>query len=138
MKYAEPYRRFAAFLIDMCVLMALYILLGFLLGLSALSKQLMALPLLGLWFFGGLFGMAWFYYAISESSKWQATLGKKIVRIQVVSVKGERIGFWRASVRYFGKLISRLAAFLGLLMIFFTEKKQALHDKIAATVVIQK
>lgn len=138
MKYAAPHKRLFAFFVDLLILLGFNLLMGFVLGISALASQVLALPLLGLWFFGGLVVATWLYHAFFESSAWRATIGKRIFQLQVVTIEGKKIGFWRATARHFGKFVSRLIGFLGLLMIFFTEKKQALHDKIAATVVIQK
>ena len=105
-------------------------------GLSFFYYPLSTLPLFGLWWYCGLFGLSWLYFAGLESSKWQATLGKQILKLRVVDLNGNRVSFWRASARYFGKIISRMTFMVGFLMILFTRKKQALHDKIAATLVI--
>ena len=43
--------------------------------------------------------MTWLYYPLLESSKWQATLGKKILGLQVTDVRGERITFLRAAFK---------------------------------------
>jgi uncharacterized RDD family membrane protein YckC len=48
---------------------------------------------------------------------------------------GQRISFARATARFLGKLVSALILGIGFLMAAFTEKKQALHDLIAATIV---
>jgi len=39
----------------------------------------------------------WLYFTIFESSKWQATLGKKMLGIKVVDENGRRIGFGTAN-----------------------------------------
>lgn len=137
MKYAAAHKRFFAFFTDLFILFGFYLLTGFLLGISALSNKLIALPLLGLWFFGGLLLASWLYHAILESSKWKATIGKRFFGLQVVGLEGNQISFLRASLRHFSKALSRFIVFVGFLMIFFTKKKQALHDKIASTVVIE-
>jgi uncharacterized RDD family membrane protein YckC len=80
----------------------------------------------------------WLYYALLESSTWQATLGKKALGLEVTDVEGRRISFGRASGRFFAKIISALILFIGFIMAGFTEKKQALHDIIAGTLVIRK
>jgi uncharacterized RDD family membrane protein YckC len=80
----------------------------------------------------------WLYYALLESSTWQATLGKKALGLEVTDVEGRRISFGRASGRFFAKIISTLILFIGFIMAGFTEKKQALHDIIAGTLVIRK
>ena len=79
----------------------------------------------------------WLYYALFQSSKWQATPGKRFFRIKVVDYHGNRISFGRATARYFSKYLSSLIFFIGYFMIIFTEKKQALHDMIAKTLVVK-
>jgi uncharacterized RDD family membrane protein YckC len=49
-----------------------------------------------------------------------------------------RISFGRATGRFFAKIISSIILFIGFIMAGFTEKKQALHDMIAGTLVIRK
>lgn len=80
----------------------------------------------------------WLYYAIMESSAHQATLGKKILGLRVTDLDGRRIGFGRATGRYFGKIISAIILLIGYIMAAFTEKKQALHDILAGTLVLKK
>jgi uncharacterized RDD family membrane protein YckC len=79
----------------------------------------------------------WLYYALMESSKYQATLGKMAVGAKVTDLEGRRISFGRASGRYFGKIISGMILMIGYIMAGFTEKKQALHDMLANTLVIR-
>jgi uncharacterized RDD family membrane protein YckC len=80
----------------------------------------------------------WLYYALMESSSLQATCGKMAVGIGVTDAEGNRIGFRRATARYFGKLISGLPLLLGYAMAGFTPKKQALHDIMAGCLVLNK
>jgi len=80
----------------------------------------------------------WLYYALLESSAWQATLGKKALGLEVTDMEGRRISFGRATGRFFAKIISSIILFIGFIMAGFTEKKQALHDMIAGTLVIRK
>lgn len=77
------------------------------------------------------------YYAIFQSSKWQATVGKKLLHIKVTTLNGERIGFIRAVGRHLAMTFLSSILFIGYLMVFFTKKKQALHDMIAKTVVVK-
>jgi len=138
MKYSGLLKRLVAYSIDCLTLIGLYMVLGLVLGSSLFFHPLSMLPMVGFWFYGGIFFIAWLYFALLESSKWQATLGKKVLKIQVVDLEGHRIGFWRASSRYFCKFVSRIIFCIGFLMIPFTKKKQALHDKLASTLIIQK
>ncbi len=80
----------------------------------------------------------WLYYALMESSRYQATLGKMALGIIVTDIKGNRLNFSRATGRYFGKIVSALICYVGFFMAGFTEKKQALHDLLASTLVVMK
>jgi uncharacterized RDD family membrane protein YckC len=79
----------------------------------------------------------WLYFALQESSPRQATLGKQVVHIKVVDYKGDRISFGKATGRYFGKILSALILYIGFIMAAFTERKQALHDIMANTLVVE-
>lgn len=81
--------------------------------------------------------ISWLYFAAFESSPWQATPGKKVLGLRVTNLEGKRLGFIRASGRYFGKIISSLLFGVGFLMAGFTEKKQALHDMLAGCLVLR-
>jgi uncharacterized RDD family membrane protein YckC len=82
--------------------------------------------------------LSWLYYALLESSSWQGTLGKKALGLEVTDLAGSRISFGRATGRYFARWISVMTVGIGYIMAGFTEKKQALHDIIAGTLVIRK
>jgi uncharacterized RDD family membrane protein YckC len=78
------------------------------------------------------------YNTLMESSKWQGTLGKMALGIKVTDMEGNRISIGKAFLRAFGKIISGSIMLIGYLMAAFTEKKQALHDLIASTLVVKK
>ena len=46
--------------------------------------------------------------------------------------------FARATGRHFAKYLSSMILFIGYIMAGFTERKQALHDIIASTVVVRR
>ena len=79
-----------------------------------------------------------FYMAWMHSSSSQATLGKMAVGIKVVRSDGERISILRAFGRNFAYIQSSMLLFIGLIMAGFTERKQALHDFICDTLVVDK
>ncbi|GGK34442.1 RDD family protein [Salinarimonas ramus] len=83
------------------------------------------------------FGVTWLYFAVMESSSMQGTLGKRALGLKVVNSEGGRIGFGRATGRYFAKAISALILFIGYFMAGWTRGKRALHDMIADTYVIK-
>jgi uncharacterized RDD family membrane protein YckC len=83
--------------------------------------------------------LQWLYYAWMESSEHQATLGKMALGLIVTDLNDHRISFARATGRFFSKIITGLIPlFIGWIMAGFTEKKQALHDMIASTLVLRK
>jgi uncharacterized RDD family membrane protein YckC len=80
----------------------------------------------------------WLYEAFMLSSEWQATLGKRVMSVVVTGIDGKRISFARATARHFAKYISAVLLCFGFIMAAFTAKKQALHDMIAETLVVQR
>lgn len=82
--------------------------------------------------------LGWLYYAGMESSERQATLGKSVMGIYVTDLYGQRISFLRATGRYFAKILSALILMIGYIMAAFTERKQALHDMLASTLVLSR
>jgi uncharacterized RDD family membrane protein YckC len=90
---------------------------------------------LGLMFISML--VKWLYFALQESSSAQATIGKRVMGLRVTDLAGQRLGFGQASGRFFAKIVSNLTACIGYIMAGFTERKQALHDMIAGTLVVK-
>ncbi len=83
--------------------------------------------------------VSWLYYAWMESSERQATLGKMALGLIVTDLDDRRVTFGRATGRFFSKMITGLIPLgIGYAMAGFTEKKQALHDMIASTLVLRK
>lgn len=77
------------------------------------------------------------YYTLFEASSWQATPGKRILRLYVTDLNGQRITFQRALLRNLARQISGIF-FIGYVLAGFTEKKQALHDIIAGCLVFRR
>jgi len=139
LEYAGFWIRFVALIIDSIVLGVVNMVLSF-----ALIGGGMGMASTGDY---GTFGMMFVvyyiiaisvnvaYYALMESSARQATLGKMAVGIKVGNEQGGRISGLNAVGRYFSKIISALILCIGYIMAAFDVKKQALHDKIASTVV---
>jgi uncharacterized RDD family membrane protein YckC len=77
----------------------------------------------------------WLYEALLTSSSWQATVGKKLLKLKVTDMAGNRVSFGRATGRFFGKILSGMICYIGFIMVAFTERKQGMHDMIAGTLV---
>lgn len=154
-KFAGFWWRFLAYLIDgvliwffnWIVITPVMALFG-LTAASAISSgnmdETQAIGLLGAVFGAAmvlylvLIVVTWLYFALMESSKFQGTVGKIAIGIIVTDMEGNRISFARATGRYFGKILSSLIFMIGYIMAGFTEKKQALHDMLAGTLVWKK
>ena len=80
----------------------------------------------------------WLYRAAFESSRRQATLGKQALGLIVTDEAGRPISFGRATGRYFASIISWLILGIGFMMAGWTQRRQALHDMIAGTLVVKR
>jgi uncharacterized RDD family membrane protein YckC len=127
--YAGFWRRFAAYAIDYVLVFLCSAALAIAASLSGLLPD--DAPQISVIVLAGYF----FYCALLESSSWQATVGKRALGLKVTDRRGERIGFGRAAVRFVAKFLSALTLCLGYLVMLFTERRQALHDLIAGTLV---
>jgi uncharacterized RDD family membrane protein YckC len=86
-----------------------------------------------------LSGLAIVIYSVIAIANYQTTLGKNFFHLKVVSSDGGKIGYGKAIVREFlGKILSSIVLSLGYLWVIWDKEKQAWHDKIAGTYVIQK
>lgn len=138
--YAGFWLRFAAYLIDTVLLGLVFVPVGVVLGLmQAASVNSQGPDLMpginGLINVGSILA-GWLYSSLLESSSWQGTVGKKVVGLRVTDLDGNRISFGKATGRYFGKILSSLICLVGFFMAAFTEKRQALHDQLAGTLVL--
>lgn len=135
--YAGFWARFAAAVLDGVAVGVIGGTAGFALGFAG---GLAGFGAAGVAFVGGVAGLAlgWLYFALTESGPRRATPGKRALRLQVVTARGEeRISFLRATGRWAGQYLSLLPLCLGYLMQPFTARRQALHDLLAGTVVVQ-
>lgn len=144
--YGGFWIRFVALIIDYVILGAVLLpvraVLAGIFGLGAihhleqgdLSDLFVLIPTLQLLWTGA----GWLYEALLLSSPWQATLGKKALGLRVTDESGNRITFLRATGRHFAKYVSVMTLFIGFIMAGFTDRKRALHDMIAGTLVMKE
>jgi len=140
--YASPLNRLLAFAVDLVllligmvvVLFALAVLLLFWLASSGQDPSAEVQIGLTIALNVILLALSWLYFAGLESSAWQATVGKRAARLVVTDLYGRRIGFGRATGRYFAKLFIVVGAWFT----FFTPRRQALHDLMSETVVVRR
>lgn len=139
MRYAGFWRRFAAYLIDYVLLVIAAVVLVFALSVSgAIGNSDISANSAEVLINVFAFFAAWIYFALQESGGFQGTIGKRALGLKVFDLQGRRISFGRATGRYFGKILSSIILGIGWLMVVFTQRKQALHDKVAGTVVLYR
>jgi uncharacterized RDD family membrane protein YckC len=79
----------------------------------------------------------WLYEALLTSSSWQGTVGKRVLQLKVTDELGNRIGFGRATGRFFAKILSSMFFCIGFIMVGLTDRKRGLHDMLAGTLVMK-
>lgn len=134
-------RRFAALILDRLILggicLVLLVVLAVALAFAGPAREQGAKWLV-LGFYPLVFLINLLYSSLLDSSAHQATWGKRAMGIKVATLDGRRIGFGHAVGRWFAKLLSYLTLCIGFLMAAFTSRKQALHDMVASTVVVDR
>lgn len=121
--YAGFWLRFVAYIIDSIIVGVVSGILGAIIPSMAGIINLLVIGV---------------YYIYLESSEYQATVGKILLGLKVTDLKGNRITPQVATIRFLGRFVSAIILGIGYIMAAFTEKKQALHDIIAGTLVIQR
>lgn len=128
MNYSGFWIRFLAYLVDSFIVTVGFV--GIMLLLSAMGLELAGAEIIFL-----VLGIL--YWALMQSSKQQATLGKALCGLKVGGPNGERISVQRALGREAAKIISSLTLLIGFVIAAFTRNKQALHDFVASTYVVR-
>lgn len=149
--HAGLWRRFAASIIDSLitsvasyiVLIPLALILGMGMGeiMGTESSGASVLFMLAQYALG--IGIPAAYFGWMHSSSSMASLGKMAVGIKVCRTNGEGISFARAIGRYFAYTLfvlftCGLGALISGLMVAFSQNKQALHDMICDTIVVDR
>jgi uncharacterized RDD family membrane protein YckC len=125
MVFAGPMRRLYAFTIDFGLIMMIIYTVAPAAGGALFSQEATAPDLV---FFLG--------YFIIPTMIWGRTPGKWVAGIVVVDSDGRTPGPAVIPREMIGKLVSYLAAGVGLFWLIFDPKRQGWHDKIAGTYVV--
>jgi hypothetical protein len=85
------------------------------------------------------FGFGWgaVYFATFTTLMRGQTPGKKLLGIRVIRLDGEALTGWMSFERFGGYAASAATGLLGFAQILWDRNRQALHDKVAETVVIR-
>jgi len=120
---ATFFARFGALLIDAILLTVIGFLIRF--GIGQVAGSLVALVI----------GIG--YYGYLEGSTSGQTLGKRALGIRVIDFRtGGPIGFGRAVIRYFSRILSTIPCLLGYFWMLWDKERQTWHDKLATDVVV--
>lgn len=84
------------------------------------------------------FGWSGLYFTLFVTLWRGMTPGKRLMRIRIVRLDGKPIGWWVAFNRFGGYAASIFTGLLGFFEMIWDLNRQALHDRIAATVVVKE
>ena len=82
------------------------------------------------------FGWAAFYFSVFIAWWHGQTPGKRLLKIKVLKLDGSSLNLWESFGRYGGYGAGLATGLLGFLQIYWDPNRQAIQDKISATLVI--
>jgi uncharacterized RDD family membrane protein YckC len=151
--YAGLPRRVAAYLIDMIIGFSVIMAAGFtarILFAAGFLTPVQPTDPVTLWHSLGVglqltvllayvLAMGPIYFALFESSPWQATFGKRLLTIHVTGDDGQRVSLARSSGRWIARFVCSWFAgsLVSIVLIPTTENHKALHDYLAHTLVLK-
>jgi uncharacterized RDD family membrane protein YckC len=135
MVYAGFWRRFAAWVIDSVIVMVVFLLIALMtFGEKDLNDMT---PLMGTWVRDLMLPLLNVAYCVwLDSSKLQGTIGKCLLGMRVVTVKGERLSLGRALWRTLGVVLVAMTFGLGFVIMRLMKKRQGFQDLMAGSVVV--
>jgi uncharacterized RDD family membrane protein YckC len=158
--FAGFWRRAGAWFVDALVIYTTYLLIAFFIWDDLLMQTAIQDPDSGEVFYSYipsllgllLVGVATLaYFAFQESSRAQATLGKRAFKIRVCNYNGDKISLLTAGYRAWPlwlpglintvailDLVVGLASLLACLVVAFTKRKQGLHDMMSRCLVVKR
>ena len=81
--------------------------------------------------------VTWLYFCLQEAGRFRATVGARACHLRVVDTDGRQLTFGRACVRHAARYVTVGSFGLGLLLWFFTPRRQFLHDLLSGSVVVR-
>lgn len=78
------------------------------------------------------------YFACQESSRYRASVGKRLFRMEILRLDGDKLTFGRAAWRTIVKGFGAMIYFVGWIASLFNADRRALHDFAAGTVVVRR
>lgn len=139
--YAPFWRRGIAFAVDAFAILVARMLVGTIIGVALIGRRIASeSPDIDadLWIVRGVYlAFPWLYFTVFEGSSMQATPGKLLMKVIVTDSSGYVPGYGRAALRSLAKYVSFLILPLSVIIVLYTDRKQAFHDFMANTVVVR-
>ena len=144
-------RRYFAYFIDWIIISLIFVCVNTLLGLFDINisklyvrgifdveLEMHNMQPIVILFVKILFGLLPTLYFTLSFYFWKGqTIGKRIVRLRVISLYHEHLGLWHCFERSLGYYASTLEGGFGFIQAFWNPNRMALHDKIGETIVIK-
>lgn len=128
--YPSFFKRFVADIIDACIMSIFASAVVFMMvgntGSIQAQTGISIITTIGLFL----------YWAIWESSDYQASPGKMMMSLRVIGIKGKRVDALQAIGRNAAKFLSIAAVFGGIIAIIFHPERKGWHDSLSSTEVI--
>jgi len=84
--------------------------------------------------FGFLVNAAYFIFFWA---KFGATPGKMLYKLKVIGADNQPLTWKKSTFRWLGTMVSGLTLYIGYMMAFLDERRRALHDRMAGTLVVE-
>ena len=78
------------------------------------------------------------YFAVALKVGKGQTIGKWLMKVRVISLTHDRIGWWQSTERALGYGASLLEGGFGFVQFFINRNQQTVHDRIAETIVVDE
>jgi len=135
---ASIFKRFVALLIDGMIIHVIAKLFAFPLGFNFHPFGIFSYDWWGFVEYSGWTGLIGvLYYIFLESSTKSATLGKQIMRLTVLDEEGNTLTLGKSIIRNVTKVLCGNIFVIGYFFAFFTKDRQALHDLLGTTIVVE-
>ncbi|MFZ5433548.1 MAG: RDD family protein [Calditrichota bacterium] len=130
--------RAAAFLLDLMAVRLLVLVAGLIIQLYGIMARQPTITLDENPFHGWALIALVLYFAVALYWGKGQTIGKRLLRIRVVSLVHHRMSFWHCVERTLGYGASLLEGGFGFIQFFIHPNRQTAHDRLSETIVIRE
>lgn len=139
-EYGGFWIRFVAYFVDNIILQVVTFIVQFVIGMALVFVEDETLAIMITVFMVIVsVAISFGYYTFFHGNpNYQATPGKMLMKLRVITAEGEDVSYLRAFGRVWGAMLSGLLLAIGYIMAAFDEEKRTLHDHICNTRVIKR